>query len=179
MVAERTGPLAVELASKLSYASCIRADEVHISQITWIACNGFWVVSQLFQVKSTINTLLVQKNMDSTTFLIGMSPPVKIQHCHLLFYKSRSILKTITAMRRRCIRADILVENCRNEIQRTIKATCRASKSYASARGGQQHSKWHHFRQFCWTSSKNCQTVSVRWSADWTDRGHWKILSIS
>ena len=46
--------------------------------ITEIVCNGFLVVLQLFQVQSTINTLLAQKMIDLTTFVIGMSPAITI-----------------------------------------------------------------------------------------------------
>ena len=85
------------------YASCMHAQ---------ILSNGFWVVSRLLQIQSTINTLWVQRMIDLTIFVTGVSPPVITQHGRLLFLKRRSTLKTIT--KTRCIRSDILVENCRN-----------------------------------------------------------------
>ena len=64
VVAERTDPLPVELAAKLSNVSCICAEGAkYISTV----CNDFWVLSRLFTVESTINTLLVPKMMDLTT----------------------------------------------------------------------------------------------------------------
>ena len=63
-VAERADSLAVELAAKLSYASCICAKGAKYHR----DCR-----SRLFQVKSTIITLSVP--VDLTTFVIVMSLP--------------------------------------------------------------------------------------------------------
>ena len=56
--------------------------------ITGIVCSSFWVVSRLFKVQSTRN---VRKMMNLTTFAICMSPPVTIQHRHLLFELKKHI----------------------------------------------------------------------------------------
>ena len=56
--------------------------------MTGIVCSSFWVVSRLFKVQSTRK---VRKMMNLTTFAICMSPPVTIQHRHLLFELKKHI----------------------------------------------------------------------------------------
>ena len=108
VVAERTDPLAVELAAKLFYASCICAEKAkYHKDCMQRVLNSVTIVPGLSNYKHFISSRI----MVLITFVIGMSPPVTMQHRRLLYLKSRSILKTIKTMMRRCIRSDILLEN--------------------------------------------------------------------
>ena len=91
VVAERTDSLVVEY---------IRAEEAkyHLDCMQQFL-RGVTVISGLINNKHFISS----KVMDLTTSVIGISPPVKIQHRRLLFLKCRSTLKTLTTMKKRCI----------------------------------------------------------------------------
>ena len=161
-------PLAVDLDAKLSFASCICAIGAKYHR----DCR-----SRLFQVQSTMITLLVP--MDLTTFVIGTSLPVTIKKSFTLFGVQKHIednsnnegVYSIGHLSRK------LSERYGaggSKVQGTINTTCRASTKFASERRGQQRSNWNHFRQFCWSSSKNCQRICemisrVNWRRALTD----------
>ena len=130
-----------ELAAKLSYVSCIHAEvaKYHRNFMQLFLSDATVIPAQI-----NYKYLVSLKNDGCNNFRDWyVRPPVTMQHRRFLCLKCRSILKTATV---RCIRSDILVENCRNALVLTDS----------------RHSNWHHFRQFCWSSSKNYPRVSAR-----------------
>ena len=109
VVAEGTDPLAVELAAKLSYASCIRAEETKYHR----GCMQQFL-SSVTIILGQINYkhFVSSKNDELSNFCDWYESTSHDTTSSFILFEVQKHMEDKTM--RRCIRSDILVENRRN-----------------------------------------------------------------